>query len=75
MLQHADPEARVPPIWPINPSSLLVDDAVYEVDTVPSSSIAIVTSRFLKVAFYETFECDVNIPLSLILMPSLIVIG
>ncbi|KAI0095241.1 antiviral helicase [Irpex rosettiformis] len=39
----------LPPIWPIDPASLVVEDAVYDVITVPLSSIVQVTDCVLKV--------------------------
>lgn len=43
-----DPEL-LSPVWPIDPSSLVVDNATYQYATIPLSSIAMVTDRVLKV--------------------------
>lgn len=40
----------LPPAWPFDPASLMVDDAVYDVRAVPLSSIAMVTDRVVKVS-------------------------
>ncbi len=48
---YPDVEAdTLPPVWPIDPASLVVDDPVYEPLAVPLSSIAMVTDRVLKVS-------------------------
>ncbi|KAJ3509694.1 hypothetical protein NLJ89_g5085 [Agrocybe chaxingu] len=39
----------VPPIWPISPTSLIVENGVYELTVVPLSSIAIVTAKTIKI--------------------------
>ncbi len=39
----------VPPRWPPLPRDLVVEDGVYELTEVPISSIALATSRILKV--------------------------
>ena len=39
----------VPPRWPLQPQTLVVEGGVYELIAVPLTSIAIVTSRTLKV--------------------------
>ena len=39
----------IPPRWDFKPESLLVDDPVYEVASVPSSSIALATRNSLQV--------------------------
>lgn len=49
----------VPPMWPLTPSSLNVEAGVYELRAVPFSSIAMITSRVIKVRFlrsYSTFS-------------------
>lgn len=38
----------VPPRWPLQPQSLMVEGGVYELIAVPFTSIAIVTSRTIK---------------------------
>ena len=43
-------EDTLPPVWPIDPASLVVEDPVYDVITVPLSSIAMVTDTVLKVS-------------------------
>ena len=57
-------EDTLPPVWPIDPASLVVEDPVYDVVTVPLSSIVMVTDIVLKVsiAFHvqwtiELIEC------------------
>lgn len=42
-------EQAVPPQWPPSAQNLVVDDGVYELAVVPVTSIALVTSRTLKV--------------------------
>jgi antiviral helicase SKI2 len=44
----------VPPRWPPSPDSLSVTDGIYELRAVPLTSIAIVTSRTIKVWERET---------------------
>ncbi|CAA7264771.1 unnamed protein product [Cyclocybe aegerita] len=45
-----DIEAQVvPPMWPISPTSLIVENGVYELTAVPLSSIAIVTAKTIKI--------------------------
>ena len=39
----------VPPKWPLRPQTLMVERGVYELIAVPLTSIAVVTSRTLKV--------------------------
>lgn len=39
----------VPPVWPIDPSSMAIEDGVYELRTVPVTSIVMVTNRTIKV--------------------------
>lgn len=39
----------VPPHWPPSAQDLVVEDGVYELTDVPITSIALVTSRTLKV--------------------------
>jgi antiviral helicase SKI2 len=39
----------VPPQWPPAAQSLVIEDGVYEVCPIPMTSIALVTSRTLKV--------------------------
>lgn len=39
----------VPPHWPPSAHDLVVEDGVYELTNVPITSIALVTSRTLKV--------------------------
>ncbi|KAF8203919.1 antiviral helicase [Pholiota molesta] len=56
-LVHPDTKSRkldidtdaVPPIWPIEPSSMAIEDGVYELRTVPITSIVMVTNRTIKV--------------------------
>jgi hypothetical protein len=38
-------------MWPLTPSSLKVEAGVYELRAVPFSSIAMITSRVIKVRF------------------------
>lgn len=45
-----DPQA-IPPAWPPKAESMLVDDAVYEYQAVPLTSIALVTDRVVKIDF------------------------
>lgn len=40
----------VPPKWPLQPQTLMVERGVYELIAVPLTSIAVVTSRTLKVS-------------------------
>lgn len=48
---YPDVEAdTLPPVWPVDPASLVVDDPAYEPVAVPLSSIAMVTDRVLKVS-------------------------
>ncbi len=47
-MEDVDPKA-LPPIWPINPVRMLVDNGVYDFRYVPLTSIAMVTSRTIKV--------------------------
>lgn len=49
----------VPPVWPPDPASLLIDDFVYEVACVPLSSIALVTNKIVKVGspIDRTYSC------------------
>jgi antiviral helicase SKI2 len=42
-------EQAVPPEWPPLAQNLVVKDGVYELTVVPVTSIALVTSRTLKV--------------------------
>jgi antiviral helicase SKI2 len=42
-------EQVVPPQWPPLAQNLVVNDGVYEMGVVPITSIALVTSRTLKV--------------------------
>ncbi|KAF8167466.1 antiviral helicase [Crassisporium funariophilum] len=42
-------DQAVPPLWPIDPPSLLVESGVYELRAVSLTSIAMVTSKTLKV--------------------------
>ncbi|EGO31119.1 ATP-dependent RNA helicase [Serpula lacrymans var. lacrymans S7.9] len=42
-------EQSVPPHWPPTPASLHAENATYEVRSVPLASIALVTSRIIKV--------------------------
>lgn len=58
-------EQAVPPQWPPSAHNLVVDDGVYELTVVPVTSIALVTSRMLKVMRPWQIWCDA---------PSLIVI-
>ncbi len=45
---------EVPPFWPLNPDSLVVDDGVYELRAVPLTSIVLVADRMVKVRFLFT---------------------
>lgn len=45
---------EVPPVWSLNPGSLVIDDGIYEVRAVPLTSIILVTDRMLKVRFLFT---------------------
>ncbi|KJA28622.1 hypothetical protein HYPSUDRAFT_129128 [Hypholoma sublateritium FD-334 SS-4] len=38
----------VPPVWPLNPTSLVIEDGVYELRAVPLTSIIFVTDRMVK---------------------------
>ncbi|KAG6846094.1 hypothetical protein H0H87_006458 [Tephrocybe sp. NHM501043] len=59
VLALVDPETKsgahdidnqaIPPYWPPTPESLVVDDGVYELRAVPLTSVALVTSRSVKV--------------------------
>jgi len=40
-------------MWPLPPSSLNVEAGVYELRVVPFSSIAMITSRVIKVRFLK----------------------
>lgn len=42
-------EQAVPPQWPPSAQNLVVDDGAYELSIIPVTSIALVTSRTLKV--------------------------
>jgi hypothetical protein len=44
---------HVPPLWPPPAQSVVVHDGVYEAVTVPVTSIALVTSRTIKVTFVD----------------------
>ncbi|KAL5534027.1 hypothetical protein ACEPAG_487 [Sanghuangporus baumii] len=51
-----NPDAQpVPPLWPPEAASLVIEDFVYEYAAVPLSSISLVTSRTLK-ADYDQIE-------------------
>ena len=43
----------VPPLWPPPAQGVVVNDGVYEGATVPVTSIALVTSRTIKVMFVD----------------------
>jgi hypothetical protein len=43
-------DAIPPPIWPPTAASLLVAEGVYELTTVPLTSIILVTEKTIKVA-------------------------
>jgi len=43
-------DQAIPPIWPIDPNSLKLNDSVYELRAVASTSIAAVTNRTIKVS-------------------------
>lgn len=47
-IQDVTPDA-IPPRWPPQPETLLVENATYEVLAVPQSSIALVTDSTLSV--------------------------
>ena len=50
LFSDVDIEA-VPPMWPLAPSSMKIEGGVYELRAVPFSSIAMITSRVIKVRF------------------------
>lgn len=39
----------IPPTWPLEPDSLIMDDATYELRAVPLTSIAFITNKLVKV--------------------------
>ena len=43
----------VPPLWPPPAQGVAVNDGVYEGATVPVTSIALVTSRTIKVMLFD----------------------
>ena len=47
----------VPPHWPPSAHDLVVEDGVYELVDVPITSIALVTSRILKVTRLVNLVC------------------
>ncbi|KAI0783389.1 antiviral helicase [Abortiporus biennis] len=54
--KDVDPQA-VPPAWPLDPSKMVVQDAQYEFRVkVPLSSIAMVTSRSLKIDIERIYQ-------------------
>ncbi|KAF8592772.1 antiviral helicase [Ramaria rubella] len=44
----------VPPRWPPTPESLLVDNGVYELVTVPFSSISLISNRTMKLRYHSS---------------------
>jgi hypothetical protein len=53
-------EQAVPPEWPPLAQNLVVKDGVYELTVVPVTSIALVTSRTLKVMRLLPIQCDAS---------------
>jgi antiviral helicase SKI2 len=43
----------VPPVWPIDPHSLMVDSGVYQLELVPLTSIVMVTNRTVKASIFH----------------------
>ncbi|KAH9982737.1 antiviral helicase [Lactifluus volemus] len=53
----------VPPRWPPLAQSLVVEDGVYEAAVVPVTSIALVTTRFLKIEIDAILERQLKSPM------------
>jgi antiviral helicase SKI2 len=54
LIMFVDIESQaIPPHWPPAPESLTVPESIYQLITVPFTSIAIVTSRMIKVCTME----------------------
>ena len=48
----------VPPRWDLGPESLLIDNPVYELASIPPSSIALATRNSFKVECYLRLMCN-----------------
>lgn len=53
-VEDVDPQT-LPPIWPYLPESLLVSNGVYELRSVPLTSVVLVTDRSVKVRGQVSF--------------------
>ena len=50
LIMYADVDGQaIPPRWPPRPESLLVDEPIYDLTPIPLTSIAMVSSRSIKV--------------------------